>query len=208
MSPQEAFLDRLMRQRVQGMLEKPEHLKCLRHDHSRLQRIQRLFGRHLDEAGTSMYKLVAAAHGESWDFEDDEKNPATEQPRPRPNRKRAAPRNYFPGYRVKGIMTTWLQHVKKVHASGSTSFKESLKRASASWKKQKGTAKAPKAKATKRKGRKKKKDEDEDEVLDEAEAAPSTSKRAAPKKKKRKLRSKAGPKLSGKGFRNVDSVNL
>ena len=111
-------------------------------------------------------------------------------------------------------MTTWLQHVKKVHASGSTSFKESLKRASASWKKQKGTTKAPKAKATKRKGRgmrkkkKKDEDEDEDEVFDEAEAAPSTSKRAAPKKKKRKLRSKAGPKLSGKGFRNVDSVNL
>ena len=123
-----------------------------------------------------------------------------------PTRTRAVPRIFFPVYRVKGKMTTWLEHVKKVHASGSTSFKESLKRASASWKKQKGSAAKPakKAKATKRK--RKKKDEDEDEVLDEPEV--STSKRAAPKKKKRKLRSKAGPKLSAKGFKNVDSINL
>ena len=98
MSPQEAFMDRLMRQRVQGMLEKPEHLKCLRHDHSRLQYAQRLFGRHLDEAGTSMYKLVAAAHVESWDFEDDEKNPATEEA----TEAEPQAQDFFPGLQGKG----------------------------------------------------------------------------------------------------------
>ena len=78
-------------------------------------------------------------------------------------------------------MTTWLQHVKKVHAAGSTSFKESLKRASASWKK----TKAPK------KGKK------TEEPAEEAEA---------PKKKRRRRR--AGPKLSAKAYKNVDSRNL
>ena len=102
MSPQEAFLDRLMRQRVQGMLEKPEHLKCLRHDHSRLQRIQRLFGRHLDEAGTSMYKLVAAAYGESWDFEDDEKNPDRNRTEAEPEPQAGSPAELFPGLQGKG----------------------------------------------------------------------------------------------------------
>ena len=32
-------------------------------------------------------------------------------------------------------MVSWLEHVKKVHAAGSTSYQESLKRASKSWKK-------------------------------------------------------------------------
>ena len=98
MSPQEAFLDRLLRQRVASMLEKPEHLKYLRRDHSKLKRLQRLFGRYLDEANTSMYKLVAAAHGESWDFEDDEKNPD----RNRTDADSGGPADFFPGVQGKG----------------------------------------------------------------------------------------------------------
>ena len=98
-------------------------------------------------------------------------------------------------------MTTWLEHVKKVHASGSTSFKESLKRASASWKKTKGKA-APKAAAAakapkKKKRRRRRAEPDSTEVQEEA---------AAPKKRKRKK--KTMPKIPAASFRNVDSVSL
>ena len=97
-------------------------------------------------------------------------------------------------------MTTWLQHVKAVHASGSTSFKESLKRASASWKKTKGKASTG-AKKKKKVGKKQKK---------EAEAQISTEEPAEiPKKKKRKRRvKKTSPSLSDANFKNIDSHSL
>ena len=106
-------------------------------------------------------------------------------------------------------MTTWLQHVKKVHASGSTSFKESLKRASASWKKGKaatGDKKAPKKKQGRKQGaaarstaapEAKSKDFDFD--------APTTH---PPSKKKRRRKKKAMPKISRASLKNIDSVNL
>ena len=98
-------------------------------------------------------------------------------------------------------MTTWLQHVKQVHAAGSTSFKESLKRASASWKKTKGSAKAKKAPKKKR-GKKKKEDEEEEAISIEEPAE-------APKKKKRRRRpKKASPDLPAKSFKNIDSRSL
>ena len=97
-------------------------------------------------------------------------------------------------------MTTWLQHVKSVHASGSTSFKESLKRASASWKKKKGkpdkSAKAPKKKSKKA-------------AKEEEEAPISIEEQVAPKKKKRKRRvKKASPSLPAKNYKNIDSRSL
>ena len=81
-------------------------------------------------------------------------------------------------------MTTWLQHVKQVHASGSTSFKDSLKRASASWKKTKGKAASksekaePQAEKPKRKRRRKKK-----AAADEEKTSTAAPEEAAPKKK-------------------------
>ena len=82
-------------------------------------------------------------------------------------------------------MTTWLQHVKQVHASGSTSFKESLKRASASWKKKKAG-----------KGAK-------------AEENVSTASPEAPKaKKKRRKRKKAMPRIPAASYKSVDSRTL
>ena len=84
-------------------------------------------------------------------------------------------------------MTTWLQHVKKVHAAGSTSFKESLRRASVSWKKQKKGSKKAATKAS----------------TAEPEAA------AAPKKKKRRKRvKKSMPKMPAEVYKSVDSRNL
>ena len=94
-------------------------------------------------------------------------------------------------------MTTWLQHVKQVHASGSTSFKESLKRASASWKKKKG--KSPKAKSKKK----------SKAAKEEEEAPISIEEQVAPKKKKRKRRvKKASPSLPAKNYKNIDSRSL
>ena len=93
----------------------------------------------------------------------------------------------------KKTMTTWLQHVKKVHASGSTSFKESLKRASKSWKSAKG--------AKKKKGKGSKAAEEDEKVSTEEPVV-------APRKKKRRLRPKSGPKVSGKAYKSVDSVGL
>ena len=98
-------------------------------------------------------------------------------------------------------MTTWLQHVKQVHASGSTSFKESLKRASSSWKKTKG-AKSDSAEAPKKKkrGRKKKA---------AAEEKTSTPEPEAPAKKKRRRKAKKSmPKIPAAAFTSVDSRNL
>ena len=95
-------------------------------------------------------------------------------------------------------MTTWLEHVKKVHASGSTSYKESLKRASASWKKSKGKSETPKKK--KRRGKAPKAEE---KVSIEEPAAP-----AAPKKKRRRKAKKSMPKIPAAAFKSVDSRSL
>lgn len=88
-------------------------------------------------------------------------------------------------------MTTWLQHVKEVHKAGSTSFKESLKRASASWKAKKGKGKAPK-KAPK----------------EAKEEAPAPEEEAPKQKKKRRRRRKVALKIPGKVLKNIDSRNL
>ena len=95
-------------------------------------------------------------------------------------------------------MTTWLQHVKKVHAAGSTSFKESLKRASASWKKQKGSSAAKAAKPKKKKRGKRK----------SAEAEASTEEpeeEAAPKKKRRRKAKRSMPKIPAEAYKSVDN---
>ena len=94
-------------------------------------------------------------------------------------------------------MTTWLQHVKKVHASGNTSFKDSLKRASASWKKTKG-ASTKTAKPKRKRGKKAK-----------AEEKTSTEEQEAPVKKKRRRKAKRStPKIPAGAFKSVDSRNL
>ncbi len=93
-------------------------------------------------------------------------------------------------------MTTWLQHVKKVHAAGSTSFKESLKRASASWKKGKGAG--DKAAAPKKRRRKKKAAAEEKTSTEEP----------APAKKKRRKAKRSMPKIPADAFKSVDSTGI
>ena len=100
-------------------------------------------------------------------------------------------------------MTTWLQHVKKVHAAGSTSFKDSMKRASASWKKTKGGAapKGPKAPPKRRRKRKSKAAPEAEDSIDEPAPGPA----AKPKKKRKK---RAPRKIPVAAYKNVDSRNL
>ena len=100
-------------------------------------------------------------------------------------------------------MTTWLEHVKKVHAAGSTSFKESLKRASASWKKGAKTAAKAEGKAAPKKKRKKRRKAQEEEVEEKA----STEQQAAPVKKKHRAK-KNMPKIAKKAYKSVDSITV
>ena len=96
-------------------------------------------------------------------------------------------------------MTTWLEHVKKTHAAGSTSFKESLKRASASWKKTKGKA-ASSSEAPKKKRRKKRAAKAVEETTPEPEAPK--------KKRRRRAKKKNMPKIPAEVYKDVDSRNL
>lgn len=103
-------------------------------------------------------------------------------------------------------MTTWLQHVKKVHAAGSTSFKDSMKRASASWKKTKGGAapkgpKGAKAPPKRRRKRKSKAAPEAEDSIDEPAPEPAEK----PKKKRKK---RAPRKIPAAAYKNVDSRNL
>jgi len=92
--------------------------------------------------------------------------------------------------------------VKKTHAAGSTSFKDSLKRASASWKKTKGASKSAETAAPKKRRRKKK------AAAAEEEETISTEAPEAPKKKRRRRVKKSTPVLPGKSSKNIDSRNL
>ena len=55
-------------------MQSPEYLKKLRFDYDRAKADQKLFGEIWREYGTSVFQLIAEAHGETWDAEDEEKN--------------------------------------------------------------------------------------------------------------------------------------
>ena len=67
------FWDNLVNGALDRLLENPEGVKALRFDYDDLRRLQKTLGPALDKRGTSMMQLVAEAHGEIWDAEDDEK---------------------------------------------------------------------------------------------------------------------------------------
>ena len=69
----QAFFEQLLRERVKKMVEQPQNLRDLRHNHKEVERLQRKLDKYLSEENTNMYKLVARAYGECWDSEDDEK---------------------------------------------------------------------------------------------------------------------------------------
>ena len=67
------FWRQLVRGRAIANMQDAEYLRSLRYQNDRAKKDQRLFGKIWEEHGTNIYKLIANAHGEEWDHEDDEK---------------------------------------------------------------------------------------------------------------------------------------
>ena len=70
--PTARFWKRLVRERALEFMRSPDYLKGLRHDNKRAVADQKAFGHIWEEFGTNVYKLIAGAHGESWDQWDEE----------------------------------------------------------------------------------------------------------------------------------------
>ena len=72
-APHARFWKRLVRQRAESNMLDEEYLRQLRCRNDRALEDQKMFGHIWAEHGTNIYKLIAKAHGENWDNEDDEK---------------------------------------------------------------------------------------------------------------------------------------
>ena len=68
------FWKRLVRQRAVENMQDVEYLQHLRCRNDLAKAAQKQFGHIWEEHGTNIYKLIAGAHGENWDAEDEEKN--------------------------------------------------------------------------------------------------------------------------------------
>ena len=75
-TPHQRFWDNLVNGALDRLLQCPDQIKALRYDYEEMRRVQKTLGLALDQRGTSMMRLVAEAHGEIWDAEDDEKQAA------------------------------------------------------------------------------------------------------------------------------------
>ena len=71
--PAARFMKRLVRERAVEFMRSPDYLLPLRFDYERARRDQKHFGHIWAEYGTNVYQLIAEAHGENWDPEDEEK---------------------------------------------------------------------------------------------------------------------------------------
>ena len=73
--PINRFWRRLLNENVDQLVNDPEKflLKHMRHDHEMVKSYQRRFGHIFEERGLNLYKMIAAACGEVWDDEDEEK---------------------------------------------------------------------------------------------------------------------------------------
>ena len=71
--PAARFIKRLVRERAVDFMRSPDYLLPLRFDYDRAKRDQKHFGHIWAEYGTNVYQLIAEAHGENWDPEDEEK---------------------------------------------------------------------------------------------------------------------------------------
>ena len=83
------FLRRLRETRAQEFMQNTATLRHLRHDPETARRMQKWFGSiWANSFGTDIYKLIAKACGETWDFEDEEKHASV-----RETAKKATPLN-------------------------------------------------------------------------------------------------------------------
>jgi hypothetical protein len=72
-SPHATFWRKLLNQRVDLLVNSPTWLKSLRHRWEEVRWWQKRAGKIFEERGINLYQLIAEAHGECWDAEDEEK---------------------------------------------------------------------------------------------------------------------------------------
>ena len=72
-SPHACFWRQLLNNRVDDLLSSPNWLRELRYNHSMVRWWQRRCGHIFEERGLNLYQLIADAHGEIWDEEDEQK---------------------------------------------------------------------------------------------------------------------------------------
>ena len=72
-TPQAAFLERLMNQRVDVLINSTTWLKSLRYRYDEVKWWQKRAGHIFKERNLNLFKLIAQSHGEAWDNEDEEK---------------------------------------------------------------------------------------------------------------------------------------
>ena len=80
-TPAEKFLSRLRHSRARHFMRDREYMKSLRHNYEAAKTMQRWFGEIWETYGTNVFQLIAEAHGESWDAEDEEKHAPAREPK-------------------------------------------------------------------------------------------------------------------------------
>ena len=86
--PHERFLRQLMNSRVDELVNSQNWLKQLRYRHEEVHWWNKRAGYIFEERGINLYQLIAQAHGECWDNEDEEKSASAKAaglPPPRPS---------------------------------------------------------------------------------------------------------------------------
>ena len=72
--PHEVFLRELMNSRVDELVNSPGWLKRMRYRNEEVLWWNKRAGYIFEERGLNLYQLIAEAHGECWDNEDEEKS--------------------------------------------------------------------------------------------------------------------------------------
>ena len=72
--PRQRFWKRLVRERALEFMKCPTYMRKLRFNYDQAKSDQKLFGHIWAEYGTNVFQLIAEAHGETWDAEDEEKH--------------------------------------------------------------------------------------------------------------------------------------
>ena len=86
-NPHKKFLRTLLNNRVTEMVGSERWLKSLRYKHDEVRWWQKRAGYIFEERGINLYQLIAQAHGECWDNEDEQKSASAKAaglPLPRP----------------------------------------------------------------------------------------------------------------------------
>ena len=75
----EDFWNQLVRDRARMFMRSRESMRRLRYDNPEAKRMQRLFGDVWREYDTNVYQLIAEAHDENWDAEDEQKHAVADE---------------------------------------------------------------------------------------------------------------------------------